>query len=75
MNGAKSSGRDHAELHLLRTAPERLVGVVEETVHHAALAAEVDVGDVRLGLEHGAHHARQVGVELEYLLELVEDQA
>jgi hypothetical protein len=53
--GREVFGRDHAELHLLRAAPERLVGVVEEPVHDAALAAQVDMSDVRLSLEDGPH--------------------
>ena len=37
MNGANRSGADHAELHLLRAAPERLVLVVEDRAHHVPL--------------------------------------
>ena len=41
----------------------------------AALATQVDVGDVRLGLEHRTHERGEVWVELEDLLELVKDDA
>ena len=64
---------DDAELHLLGASPERLVGVVEQPVHHAALATEVDVRDLRLRLERRSHQVREVRVDPEHLLELVED--
>ena len=66
---------DHPELELLRAAPEGLVGVVEEPFHHAPLAAEIDVRDLGLRLEDGAHQGREVRVELDHLLELVEHDA
>ncbi len=39
-----------------------------------ALAAEVDMADLRLGLENRAHQVRERRVELHDLLELVQDQ-
>ena len=71
---AEERRRDHAELHLLRTAPERLVLVVEDPLEHVALAPEVDVRDVGLHLEDGAHEPREVGIDVDDLLELVEDE-
>ena len=65
---------DHAQLDLLRAAPERLVLVVEDPLHHVALAAEVDVRDLGLLLEHRAHQLRQRRVDVDDLLELVEDE-
>jgi hypothetical protein len=65
---------DDAELHLLRASPERLVGVAEELLNHAALAAEVHVGNLRLRLEDRTHQPRQVRVQVEDLLELVEHE-
>ena len=72
---AKELGRNDTQLKLLRAPPERLVGVVEDALHHVALAAEVQVRDFRLLLEDRAHELRQVGVDVDDLLELVEDHA
>ena len=55
---AEERRRDHAELHLLRAPPERLVLVVEDPLEHVTLAPEVDVRHVGLGLEHRAHEPR-----------------
>ena len=74
MKPEKSLGVDQLELDLLRAAPERLVAVVEQPLHHVPAAAEVDVGDLRLLLEDGPHQLRQPGVDRLDLLELVEDQ-
>ena len=67
-------GIDELELDLLRAVPEGLVDVVEEALHHVAAAAEVDVGDLGLLLEHRPQQLRQPWVERLHLLELVEDQ-
>ena len=67
-------GRDDAQLDGLGAAPERLVLVAEEPAHHVALAAEVHVRHLGLGLEDGAHQPRQGRVDVDDLLELVEDQ-
>jgi hypothetical protein len=66
--------RDEAEFHRPRASPERLVLVVEDPLEHVPRAAEVDVRDLGLRLEDGAHELRQVGVDLDDLLELVEDE-
>ena len=66
--------RDPADLQALRAAPEGLVLVVEDPFEDMALAPEVDVGDVRLLLEHRAHQVRIVAVERHDLLELVENE-
>src|SRR5437868_4033109 len=55
---AKLGSRNRAEPHLPSAAPEGLVHVVEEGLHHAPLAPEVDVRDVRLRSEE-----RRVGKE------------
>src|SRR5204863_3110814 len=44
---------DHAELHVPRAPPERLVRVHEETLHDAALAAQIHMGHFRLRLDGG----------------------
>jgi hypothetical protein len=67
-------GADDVELDLLRASPERLVLVVEDRLHHVPLRAEVDVRDLRLRLEHRAHELREVRVDVDDLLELVEDE-
>src|SRR3954454_15050879 len=67
-------GRDDAELELLAAAPEGLVRVVEDPLHHVALAAEEEVRDLGLLLEDRPQELRQLRVELDDLLELVEDQ-
>jgi hypothetical protein len=51
---AKQLGLDDAQLQVLGAAPEGLVGVVEDPLHHVALAAQIDVGHIRLSLEDGA---------------------
>ena len=66
--------RDHPDLDPLRAAPERLVLVVEDRLQDVTLAAQVDVGDLGLGLEDRAHQVRKLLVELQHLLKLVEDQ-
>src|SRR6185295_9393567 len=71
---AERPGRDRAELELLGAAPERLVLVVEDPLHHVALAAEVEVRDLGLLLQDGPQQLRELRVELDDLLELVEDQ-
>ena len=71
---AEERRRDHAELHLLRAAPEGLVLVVEDPLQHVPLAAQVDVRDVGLELEDGAHQLRKLRVDVDDLLELVEDE-
>src|SRR5690348_4739256 len=48
---SKGLGSDNAKLHVPCASPERLVGVPEEALHHASLATEIDVGDVRLRLK------------------------
>ena len=65
---------DHVQLHLLGATPERLVRVVEDPRQHVALAAEIDVRDLGLGLEDAPHQLRQGWIDLDDLLELVEDQ-
>src|SRR5439155_26354076 len=52
---AEERRRDDAELHLLGTAPERLVLVGEDALEHVPLAAQVDVSDLWLPLEDRAH--------------------
>src|SRR5262245_42327283 len=71
---AEELRRDHAELHLLRAPPERLVLVVEDPREHVPLAAEVDVCDLGLRLEDRAHELREVAVDVDDLLEFVEDE-
>ncbi len=66
--------RQATDRHLPGTSPERLVPVVEQRLEHVALAAEVGVTDLGLGLEHGAHPVRQGLVEPYHLLELVEHE-
>ncbi len=72
--GLEQVGRYHPELHLLRAAPERLVLVVEDPLHHVALAAQVDVSHLRLLLEDRAHQLDQRGVDVDHLLKLVQHQ-
>ena len=72
--GCEFAARDRPDLELLRAAPERLVLVVEDALEQVALAAEVDMADLGLGLEDGAHQVREVPVERKDLLELVEDE-
>ena len=62
------------ELHLAGTPPERLVLVVEDPLHHVPLAAEVEMRDLGLLLEHRAHELRQPAVDVDDLLEFVEDE-
>jgi hypothetical protein len=64
--------RDRPELEPLRTPPEGRVAVAEDLVEDMAPASEVDVRDLRLRLEDGAHQVREVPVERDDLLELVE---
>src|SRR4051812_11994534 len=71
---AEQRGRDDAELELLGAAPEGLVGIVEDPLHHVAPAAEVEVRDVGLLLKDRAQKLRQVRIERDDLLELVEDE-
>ncbi len=59
---------------LLGAAPEWLVLVVEDPLHHVTLAAEVDVRDLGLLLKDRAHQLQQAGVDLGDLLELVEHE-
>ena len=66
--------RQATDRHLPGTSPERLVPVVEQRLEHVALAAEVGVTDLGLGLEHGPHPVRQGLVEPHHLLELVEHE-
>src|SRR5581483_12184035 len=49
------------------------VPVVEDALEQVPLAAEVDVAHLRLCLEDGAHQVRELLVDREDLLELVED--
>jgi hypothetical protein len=71
---AEGLGGDRPQLELLGAAPERLVRVVEDPLHHVALAAEVEVRDLGLLLQHRAQELGELRVELDDLLELVEDQ-
>ena len=71
--GRERRRRDRPDLELLRTAPERLVPVVEDPLEQVPLAAQVDVAHLGLGLEDGAHQVREPLVEGDDLLELVED--
>ena len=71
---AEERRRDDAELHLLGTAPERLVLVGEDALEHVPLAAQVDVSDLGLPLEDRAHELREMAVDVHDLLELVEDE-
>ena len=59
---------------LFRAPPEGLVLVVEDALEHVALAPQVHVRDGGLCLEDGSHEPRQVGVDVDDLLELVEDE-
>src|ERR1700733_54980 len=65
---------DRTELDLLRATPERLVLVTENVLHHLALATEVDMCDLWLLLEHGAHQAWEVRIDVDDLLKLVQYQ-
>ncbi len=65
---------DHVELDLLGAAPEWLVLVVKDALHHVALAPEVEVRHLGLLLKDGAHQAREVCVDVNDLLELIQDQ-
>ena len=69
---ASAASGSRAELHVPGAAPEGLVAVVEDRLHRVPLAAEVDVRDVRLALEHRPHQVRQLRIEVDDLLELVE---
>src|SRR5207302_5954416 len=71
---AKERRRDDVEHHPLRAPPEGLVLVREDPLQHVALASEVDVRDVGLGLEDGAHEPRELPVDVDDLLKLVEDE-
>src|SRR5262249_10835184 len=66
-------GIDRSQLDLLRASPERLVLFVEDSLEDVALAREIDVPDLGLRLEDRPHEVREVAVETDDLLELVED--
>jgi hypothetical protein len=66
--------RDRPDLEPLGAAPERLVLVVEDPLEDVALAAQVDVPDLGLRLEHRAHQVRELAVERDDLLELVQHE-
>src|SRR4051794_25153830 len=72
--GREGGRPDRAQLDRLRAAPKRFVLVVEQSLHDVPPAAEVDVGDLRLLLEHRPHQVRQQGVDLDHLLELVHNE-
>src|SRR5437588_3004919 len=71
--GGELRRRDQAEPELLGAPPERLVLVVEDLVDDVAPASEVDVAHIGLALEDGAHEVREVSIDLDDLLKLIED--
>jgi hypothetical protein len=72
--GGELVGRDHPDLHPSGAAPEGLVAVAEDPVEDVTAAPEIDVAHLALALEDRAHHVREVLVEAQDLLELVEDE-
>src|SRR5262249_11977950 len=53
---------------------QRLVAVGEDPLHEMLATPEKNVRDIRLHLKYGAHQRRQMLVDLNYLLKLVQDE-